>query len=107
MCSFNQWGLRLRKVKTLAPGHTASECQDLDLDSLPTDRPQEALHDKILRTQATSLFWHNALFKKWPEVALKTQMHSPQSTGQEGIQLSSHLARQGWVAVLCRAVGDH
>ena len=34
-------------------------------------------------------------------------MHSPQPTGQEGIKLSSHLAGQGWVAVLRRAVGDH
>lgn len=34
-------------------------------------------------------------------------MHSPQFTGQEGIELSSHLAGQGRVAVLCRAVGDH
>lgn len=37
----------------------------------------------------------------------ETQVHSPQPTGQKGIKLSSHLAGQGWVAVLCRAVGDH
>lgn len=37
----------------------------------------------------------------------ETPVHSPQPTGQEGIKLSSHLARQGGVAVLCRTVGDH
>ena len=34
-------------------------------------------------------------------------MHSPQPTGQEGIKLSSYLSRQGWMAVLHRAVGEH
>lgn len=32
---------------------------------------------------------------------------APATTGHKGVQLSSHLAGQGWVAVLGGAVGDH
>lgn len=42
-----------------------------------------------------------------PKTKVKTKVDSPQPTGQEGIKFSSHLAGQGRVAVLRRAVGDH
>ena len=109
LCLLHRWRPRLRKVKTPVQGRKGSERQDLNPDGL--HRPQQALQDCIHRTQRTWLFDPEPCLGtdlgQISHLPPETKLNSPQPAGQEGIKLSSHLAGQGWVAVLCGAVGDH